>query len=106
MLVSVVNYMQKSHAAISYEEHQCWHLPILASGIWFIIPPIDVTSSAAVETKILANSKSNHNRRTRTSSIIHQIKATNLKIQKQSDAGTEKLYNWRYRNVSMATFLK
>ena len=42
----------------------------------------------------------------RTSSIIHQMKAKNLRIQKLCDAGTKKLYKWRYCTVSMATFLK
>ena len=42
----------------------------------------------------------------RTSSIIHQMKAKNLRIQKLRDAGTKKLYKWRYRTVTMATFLK
>ena len=42
----------------------------------------------------------------RTSSIIHQMKAKNLRIQKLPDAGTKKLYKWRYHTVTMATFLK
>ena len=42
----------------------------------------------------------------RTSSIIHQMKAKNLRIQKPRDAGTKTLYNLRYHTVSMATFLK
>ena len=42
----------------------------------------------------------------RTSSIIHKMKAKNLRIQKLRDAGTKKLYKWRYRTVTMATFLK
>ena len=42
----------------------------------------------------------------RLSSIIYQMKAKNLRIQKLRDAGTEKLYKRRYRTVSMATFLK
>ena len=42
----------------------------------------------------------------RLSSIIHQMKAKNLRIQKLRDAGTKKLYKQRYRTVSMATFLK
>ena len=42
----------------------------------------------------------------RLSSILHQMKAKNLRIQKLCDAGTEKLYKQRYCTVSMATFLK
>ena len=42
----------------------------------------------------------------RTSGIIHQMKAKNLRIQKLHDAGTKKLHDWRYRTVSMGTFLK
>ena len=41
----------------------------------------------------------------RLSSIIHQMKAKNLRIQKLRGAETEKLYKWRYRTVSMETFL-
>ena len=42
----------------------------------------------------------------RISSIIHQMKAKNLRRQKLRDAGTKRLYNWRYCTFSMAIFLK
>ena len=42
----------------------------------------------------------------RPSSIIHQMKANNLRVQKLRDAGTEKLYKPSYCIVSMATFFK
>ena len=42
----------------------------------------------------------------RPSSIIHQMKAKNLRIQKLRDAGTEKLYKQSYCIVSMATFFR
>ena len=41
-----------------------------------------------------------------TSSIIHQMKAKNLRIQKLREAGTKQLYNSGDRTVPMATFLK
>ena len=42
---------------------------------------------------------------TRPSSIIHQMKAKNLRIQELHDAGTKELYKQKYCTVSMANLL-